>query len=150
VDGTSRKISIQSAADQNLKLDWTVPVSEGFELAGTRFINVDSAANFWTKQSGHRAKLFRSLDASTPFAGEQVLFTHNPLKDPRPHDDHEVGRIDEINWLAKQSRELGVSTVLSGHVHHCAELDFQGLLRLSPVKNWPTVGNISICHGHII
>lgn len=32
VDGTSRQISIQSVADQSLKLDWTVPVREGFEF----------------------------------------------------------------------------------------------------------------------
>lgn len=107
------------------------PMNHAFELAGTRFINVDSAANFWPKQSGQRGKLFSSLNAETPFIGEQILFTHSPLKDPRPHDDHEVGRIDEINWLAKQSRELGVSTILSGHVHHSAELDFQGLCQLT-------------------
>ncbi len=217
VDGISRQLSIQSAADQSLKLDWTVPVSEGFEfavmgdtgggselawtlkravelgaqflihlgdfnysdgeydaairlfndaelpcyvtignhdfhhsgliydkflkqigpmnhafeLAGTRFINVDTAADFWPKQSGQRGKLFKSLDAATPFIGEQVVFTHRPLKDPRPHDDHEIGGIGEIDWLAKQSRQLGVSTILSGHVHHCAELDFQGLCQLT-------------------
>jgi len=107
------------------------PMNHAFELAGTRFINIDSAANFWPNHSGQRGKLFRSLGATEPFAGEQVVFTHSPLKDPRPHDDHEIGRIDEIDWLARQSRELGVSTILSGHVHHSAELDFQGLLQLT-------------------
>ncbi|MBL4672911.1 MAG: hypothetical protein JKX81_11685 [Arenicella sp.] len=87
-------------------------MNHAFELAGTRFINVDSAADFWPKQSGHRGKLFSSLGAATSFIGEQVLFTHRPLKDPRPHDDHEIGGIGAIDWLAKQSRELGVSTIL--------------------------------------
>ncbi|MFT6408464.1 MAG: putative phosphodiesterase [Arenicella sp.] len=107
------------------------PMNHAFELAGARFLNVDTAADFWPKQSGQRGKLFRDLAAEKPFSGEQILFTHRPLKDPRPHDDHEVGGIGEIDWLAAQSRELGISTILNGHVHHSAELDFQGLRQLT-------------------
>jgi hypothetical protein len=107
------------------------PMNHAFELAGTRFINVDTAADFWPKQSGLRGELFHTLRAQAPFAGDQVLFTHRPLKDPRPHDDHEIGGIGEIDWLAAQSRELGISTVFNGHVHHSAEIDFQGLRQLT-------------------
>jgi hypothetical protein len=107
------------------------PMNHAFELAGTRFINVDTAADFWPSHSGHRGALFDSLRAGAPFNNAQVLFTHRPLKDPRPHDDHEIGGIGAIDWLANECRELGIKTFLNGHVHHSAELDFQGLQQLT-------------------
>ncbi|MGK0375269.1 MAG: putative phosphodiesterase [Arenicella sp.] len=107
------------------------PMNHAFELAGTRFINLDTAADFWPKQSGQRGHLLRILGAQAPFLGEQILFTHRPMKDPRPHDDHDIGGIGEIDWLARQARHLGVSTILNGHVHHSAEIDFQGLRQLT-------------------
>lgn len=107
------------------------PMNHAFELAGTRFINVDTAADFWPAHAGHRGALFNALERAGPFTGEQVMFTHRPLKDPRPHDDHEIGGIGEIDWLLKRSRELGIKTVLNGHVHHSAELDYQGLRQLT-------------------
>jgi len=103
------------------------PMNHSFELAGTRFINVDTAADFWPARSGQRGKLFDSLKQKYDFAGEQVLFTHRPLKDPRPHDDHEVGGIGEIDYLAKQCNDLKIGNFLHGHVHHSAELDFNGI-----------------------
>jgi len=107
------------------------PMNHAFELAGTRFINIDTAADFWPAHSGHRGALFDTLQREPRFNGEQIMFTHRPLKDPRPHDDHEIGGIGSIDWLIKQSRELGISTVLNGHVHHSAELDFRGLRQLT-------------------
>lgn len=107
------------------------PMNHAFELAGTRFINIDTAADFWPAHSGRRGALISSLKNTPPFNGEQVMFTHRPLKDPRPHDDHEIGGIGEIDWLAKQCRELAIKTVLNGHVHHSAELDYQGIRQLT-------------------
>lgn len=107
------------------------PMNHAFELAGTRFINIDTAADFWPVHSGHRGALFDSLGSAKPFTGEQIIFTHRPIKDPRPHDDHEVGSIGEADWLVKKSRQLGVKTILNGHVHHSAELDYQGLRQIT-------------------
>lgn len=107
------------------------PMNHAFELAGTRFINVDTAADFWPAGSGHRSALFTSLTKAGPFNGEQIIFTHRPLKDPRPHDDHEISGIGEVDWLVRQSHKLGIGTVLSGHVHHSSELDYQGLRQLT-------------------
>jgi len=59
--------------------------------------------------------------------GEQVFFTHRPLKDPRPHDDHEVGGINEIDWLTDMLNSVGCKQLLTGHVHHSAELEFEGI-----------------------
>ncbi len=107
------------------------PMNHAFELAGTRFINVDTAVDFWPAGSGHRGALFNSLTNAGPFIGEQVIFTHRPLKDPKPDDDHEIGGIGEVDWLVRQSHKLGIATVLSGHVHHSAELDYQGLRQIT-------------------
>ena len=106
------------------------PMNHAFELAGTRFINVDTAVDFWPAYSGHRGKLFSSLTEAGPFNGEQIVFTHRPLKDPKPNDDHEIHGPGEVDWLVKQSHKLGIGTILSGHVHHSAELDYQGLRQM--------------------
>lgn len=106
------------------------PLNCAFELAGTRFINIDTAADFFPAHSGLRGQLFKQLK-QTPFNGEQVFFSHRPLKDPRPHDDHEVGGIKEIDWLSNSIKSLGGKHYMHGHVHHSAELDFDGLHQLS-------------------
>ncbi len=107
------------------------PMNHAFELAGTRFINIDTAVDFWPAHSGHRAALFTSLAQAGPYDGEQIIFTHRPLKDPNPHDDHEIHGIGEVDWLVKQSQKLGVGTFLNGHVHHSAEFDYQGLRQIT-------------------
>lgn len=107
------------------------PMNHSFELAGTRFINIDTAADFWPASSGQRGKLFEQLKNERPFSGEQVLFTHRPLKDPRHHDDHEVGSIGGVDYLVEQCAALGIGNFLHGHVHHSAELDFRGLRQFS-------------------
>lgn len=107
------------------------PMNHAFELAGTRFINVDTAADFWPARSGQRGKLFTQLRNEKPFSGEQVLFTHRPIKDPRHYDDHEVGSIGGIDYLVEQCSALGIKNFLHGHVHHSAELDFRGLRQFS-------------------
>ncbi len=107
------------------------PMNHSFELAGTRFINIDTAADFWPASSGQRGKLFALLRNEKPFSGEQVLFTHRPIKDPRHHDDHEVGSIGGIDYLVEQCAALGITNFLHGHVHHSAELDFRGLRQFS-------------------
>jgi len=107
------------------------PMNHAFELAGTRFINVDTAVDFWPAGSGNRGAFFTSLLKEEPFNGEQIIFTHRPLKDPKPHDDHEIHGLGEVDWLVKQSHKLGVSTFLNGHVHHSAELDYEGLRQIT-------------------
>jgi len=102
------------------------PMNHSFTLAGTRFVNIDTAADFFPAHSGLRGALIQQL-IENPFNGEQIFFTHRPLKDPRPHDDHEVGGINEIEWLAESLNFIGCNKLLTGHVHHSAELDFEGI-----------------------
>lgn len=103
------------------------PMNHAFELAGTRFVNLDTAADFFPAHSGLRGELFNSL---VPYAGEQIFFTHRPLKDPRPHDDHVVGGINEVAWLTEEITRVGGHHYLHGHVHHSAELDYRGLRQI--------------------
>jgi len=107
------------------------PMNHSFELAGARFLNIDTAADFWPANSGHRGKLFSQLQNKERFRGTQILFTHRPIKDPRPHDDHEVGSIGGIDYLVEQCKTLGIANFFHGHVHHSAELDFKGLRQFS-------------------
>jgi len=107
------------------------PMNHAFELAGIRFINVDTAVDFWPANSGYRGALFASLANAEPFDGEQIIFTHRPLKDPTLDDDHEIHGIGEVDWLVRQSHKLGIGTVLTGHVHHSAELDYEGLRQIT-------------------
>lgn len=107
------------------------PMNHAFDLAGTRFVNLDTAADFFPANSGQRGKLMKTLSQQQTFNGEQVFFSHRPLKDPRPHDDHEIGGIKEIEWLSHSINALGGKHYLHGHVHHSAETDFDGLHQFS-------------------
>ncbi len=106
------------------------PLNNTFTIAGTRFVNFDTAADFFPAHAGLRGKLFEKL-ISTPLDGEHVYFTHSPLKDPRPNDDHEVGGINEVNWLVNAIKAAGNGPLLTGHVHHSAELNFEGIHQFS-------------------
>lgn len=103
------------------------PLNSHFTIAGTRFINIDTAADFFPAQAGLRGNLLQRL-AKSPHAPENtVMFSHSPLRDPRPNDDHEVGGINEVAWLLSMAKTLNTSDFLCGHVHHSAELDISGL-----------------------
>lgn len=111
-------------------LDQLGPMNHAFEFAGSRFINVDTAASFLPVGAGHRGRLFKKLSAN-PFAGEQIFFTHRPIKDPRPHDDHDLGSVNETQWLSNQIKNVGGNMLLCGHVHHSAEIDFMGIKQIT-------------------
>ena len=109
------------------------PMNHAFSIAGTQFINIDTAADFFPASGGLRGQLFANLKDDSNHYSDRVFFTHRPLRDPRPHDDHVVGSIGEIEWLGEQINSLGSHTLLTGHVHHSAELEVNG------IKQW-TVG----------
>lgn len=102
------------------------PMNHAFTIAGTQLVNIDTAADFFPAHAGLRGNLIKRLGEQA-FDGERIFFTHRPLKDPRPHDDHEVGGINEIAWLANALKNVGGTKLLTGHVHHSAELDFEGV-----------------------
>ena len=107
-------------------LDQLGPMNHWFSIAGTRFTNIDTAADFFPAHGGLRGDLIQQMHQHN-HSGEQVFFTHRPLKDPRPHDDHEVGGINEIEWLTNMLNSVGCNKLLTGHVHHSAELEFHGI-----------------------
>ncbi len=103
------------------------PMNNAFNLFGKRFVNLDTAADFFPAGRGNRGALMRQLYNKTVPTQNQVFFSHRPLKDPRPHDDHEVGGINEVAWLSKAIQKSGGGIYLNGHVHHSAEFDFEGV-----------------------
>lgn len=103
------------------------PMNHSFSIAGTRFANIDSAADFFPASSGQRGALFDDLLADDRQFADQVFFTHRPFYDVREGEDHVIGGIGEIDWLKDKIRESGCDTLLTGHVHRSAETDLQGL-----------------------
>lgn len=103
------------------------PMNHAFELGGTRFINMDTAADFFPAGSGNRGKLASQLISSQEVYDDQLIFTHKPMQDPREGEDHGIGSASEINWLREQMSELNCNTLLNGHVHHSDERDLDGI-----------------------
>lgn len=101
------------------------PLNNFFEVAGTRFVNIDTAADYFPANSGQRGKFLETL-ANDP-THPQVFFTHRPFVDPRPGQDHVIGGINEIPWLKQIIKQTGGGPLLTGHVHHSAEIEFDGI-----------------------
>lgn len=105
------------------------PLNHAFTFAGTRFLNIDTAADFFPAYSGQRGAFLRSLNTHIEERQlfDQICFTHRNFIDPRPGRDHTIGRSTERKWLADTLSELGVHHILTGHVHRSAELDYRKL-----------------------
>ncbi len=95
-----------------------------FELAGTRFVNFDTAADFLPANTGMRGAMFEQLRRKPH--PNQIFFTHRPLRDARPGKDHGAGD-NELDWLEHSIKAMGNGILLTGHVHHSAELDVNGI-----------------------
>jgi hypothetical protein len=103
------------------------PMNHSFNIAGTRFANIDSAADFFPASSGQRGLLFDRLLGDNTQYTDQVFFTHRPFYDVREGEDHIIGGLGEIRWLKQMIKESGCNSLLTGHVHHSAETDLDGL-----------------------
>lgn len=103
------------------------PFNHAFEIAGTQFINVDTAADFFPAWSGLRGEMLDNLSAGNTRIADRVCFTHRNFLDPRAGREHVIGRSGERRWLASALREAGLSSLLTGHVHRTAELEYRGL-----------------------
>lgn len=101
-----------------------------FSLGGIRFANIDTAANFLPVDSGYRGELMKTMIAEKDQYRDTVVFTHRPLKDPRPNEDHDIGGVGEIEWFADALKKAGVDKMLCGHVHMQAEVDYEGILNI--------------------
>ena len=102
-------------------------MNHAFSFAGTRFVNLDSAANFFPASSGLRGRLIDELQQDATQFQDHVIFTHRPFEDPRPGRSHDISGIGEIDWLSGAIKNLGADAILTGHVHRSAELDFRGI-----------------------
>ena len=91
------------------------PLNQAFEIAGNRFLNIDTAASFWPLSGGQRGRLFSALRKQASM--NTIAFTHSPLKDPDAASNHDIGSEKERAWLIEQLRAVGTTTMLSGHIH---------------------------------
>ena len=108
-------------------LDQIGPMNNSFIIAGTRFINLDTAVNFFPAYSGNRGHFLHQLIDQTQTVSDNVVFTHKPFVDSRDGYTHDISGVGEKPWLHKMLTQLGANDLLCGHVHHNSEMDYQGL-----------------------
>ena len=129
-------------------LDQIGPMNNSFVISGTRFINVDTAVNFFPAYSGNRGSLIRQLINQDQPVTDHVIFTHKPFIDSRGGDyTHDISGIGEKPWLHKTMQQLGATDLLCGHVHHSAENDYQG------IRQWTTgegLGHEDLVHKKLV
>lgn len=102
------------------------PLNHAFTLGKTRFINLDTAANFLPFGAGSRGALVDTLKQDTTSA-HSIAYTHRPLYDPLPGSHHDLGSDGERDWLIATLHELGVKTLISGHIHIYDRREVQGI-----------------------
>lgn len=107
------------------------PLDCAWELAGVRFLNLDTAADLVPADRGDRGALLREVRA-TPRSGPLVVYTHRPFADPRVlagkrSDPHALNRTAEADWLRAVLLELGTVAMLCGHIHASYDFDDRGL-----------------------
>lgn len=109
-------------------LDYLGIFSHAFQLGNTRFVNIDSANDFFPPWAGQRGQLVETL-ASQPTNKEQetLAFSHRPLRDYRAGEDHAINGVFEADWLHRQLLAANTSHFFAGHIHDKHELDHQGL-----------------------
>ena len=113
-------------------LDNIGPMNNAFTLGGTRFINMDTGADFFPVNGGHRGDMFEALSKTTKGLSDQVAFTHRPFENARPapgknKHDHVAGGPTEVNWLKESLKRVNCDTLLAGHVHHSDEREVDGI-----------------------
>ena len=104
------------------------PRNASFELGGIQFINIDTAAGFIPAGSGVRGTFLEGLERNEKVR-DVVVFTHKPLRDPRPGHGHTIPRM-EYGFLHGEMKRLGVDTILAGHIHIKEEFDDDGIRTL--------------------
>ena len=109
------------------------PLNNSFSIGKTRYINIDTAANFLPYSSGQRGKLLRELENDPTNYEDNVVFTHRPVHDPQPahireeSGDHDIGSVGETKWLISSLKKIKATTLLSGHIHIFDRSTYQGI-----------------------
>lgn len=104
-----------------------------FELGGVRFVNLDTATDFFPPWAGVRGQMVKDLvetvasEQLSNSAKQTVIFTHRPLVEFRTGSHHDVNGIYEERWLTKQFLRSNTALFVAGHVHDRIETDWQGL-----------------------
>jgi hypothetical protein len=102
------------------------PLNNEFTLGGIRFLNIDTANDFFPASSGHRGTFIQHLQIKENVR-DTVAFTHRPMADPRPGNKHDIGGAGQIPWLASHLNRLNCTTLLAGHIHSKLETEHEGI-----------------------
>lgn len=115
-------------------LDYLGVFNHAFKLGDVRFVNIDSANDFFPPWAGQRGQLMEALAEPSVIQAqniqETIVFSHRPLVDYRDGEDHGINGVHEAKWLHKQFLKAQVSLFFAGHIHDRHELDHQGVLQV--------------------
>ena len=107
------------------------PMNTAFSIAGTRFINLDTGADFFPPYSGNRGAMLRNLLQTETADSDQLVFTHKPFVDSRVGEHHVISGLGETDWLLECMKKLGIQTYICGHVHRSTEINFRGINQIT-------------------
>lgn len=102
-------------------------LNNAFVVNNTRFINLDTAADFFPASTGLRGEFVEQLRLDTNKYDDSIVFTHRPLLGPDEDADRTPGGINEVAWIAKMMREINSKTLLAGHVHRSVKLNYEDI-----------------------
>ena len=109
------------------------PLNNAFSIGKTRFINLDTAANFLPFSGGQRGELINQLIDDQTDYNDNVVFSHRPVHDPQPlelrqqHGDHDIGSEGETDWLIESLKKINATTLLAGHIHIFDRSTYRGI-----------------------
>jgi len=108
-------------------LDQIGPQNHSFLIANTRFINLDTAVNFFPAYAGNRGRLAQEIKSYSSHTNNHLVFTHKPFIDSREGKDHDISGIGEKTWLKEFMNTIEAKNLLCGHVHQSSERDYEGI-----------------------
>lgn len=92
-------------------------LNNSFSIHNTRFVNLDTAADFFPASTGLRGGFFDQLAIDDRKYDDQVVFTHRPLSDPDASTDRTPSGINEVAWLTSMLNKINAKTLIAGHIH---------------------------------
>ena len=109
------------------------PLNASFRLWGTCFINLDTGAYMYPPHKGERAGLLAAEivahQRDPEICQSYIVFTHKPIlsriKAEFPQRTHTLRGYDALP-LIRQLQQLGVATIVAGHIHDDFEFEQDG------------------------
>ncbi|MHA2154296.1 MAG: metallophosphoesterase family protein [Candidatus Hodarchaeales archaeon] len=94
-----------------------------FEYKGFLFISLNSSMGYYSENSFSFLSELLSEFPKKP----KVIFTHIPIFDPRPGEDHALINLTQSTRMLTLLNNTNVKAVISGHIHYFSHTIFNGI-----------------------